>query len=158
MSVSIPPRKGSRAALADELLALMPNLRRRFEGLIPDELRAEMREITTHQLEAAGHLCKTGPMTMHDLAHQQSCAMSTASAMADRLVRAGLAERVADPEDRRVVRLQATERTRELFQRFHAAKRQAAMEATAALSVEEAQTLLALLRKVAGGTPEASNG
>ena len=156
---STTPRKGSRAALAEELMTLFPSLRRRFEGLIPDELRAEMREITAHQLEAAGCVAHWGPLTMQELAKKQGCAMSTASAMADRLVKAGLADRVADSADRRVVRLQPTERATELFSRFHAAKRAAAQEALQALSLEEAESLVGLLRKIADdAVQEVSHG
>ncbi|MGI8847145.1 MAG: MarR family winged helix-turn-helix transcriptional regulator [Candidatus Dormibacteria bacterium] len=145
----LTPRKGSRAALADELLALLFQLRNRVQASMPPAIRDELQEVTSHQMEAVGCLINTDGLTMHELAQKQGCAMSTATSLADRLIKAGLADRVPDPTDRRVVRLVPTERARELKGRFHQAKREAALTILSGLDVPEIETLTQLLRKIA---------
>lgn len=134
-----------------EFMALLPQLKRRFAASLPEELRAELVRVTPHQLEA---LCQLGNradgVTMNELAAAQSCAVSTATALADRLVSAGLAERRSDPNDRRLVRLVTTARGQELTQSFSAARLELMGRAMERLTEDEQTTLLQLLRKVAG--------
>jgi MarR family transcriptional regulator, lower aerobic nicotinate degradation pathway regulator len=139
----------SRDAIADQILALMPRLRRRFDQGFPAELREELSSVTPHQIEALHHLMCSGGMTMNELAQAQHIGLSSATALADRLLRQGLAQRTSDPGDRRVVRLLPTDAAVELVQRAAAAKRRIALSALSALSDEEAATFLALLAKIA---------
>lgn len=147
-----------RAQLADELVTLLGAMVRRLRATLPDaleaQLHAQLGTTTPHQLEALHILHRTqergtGGLTMNELARQQGCAVSSASALADRLVSEGLVERVQDPADRRVVRLTATAKGDALCTRFGAVKRDVTMETMRALSVEELETLVGLLRKVA---------
>jgi DNA-binding MarR family transcriptional regulator len=152
-------RTGVRAQAAQELLQLMPALKRTFQASIPAELREELAHVTTHQLEALGLLLQLrgheGGATMHEVAQMQGCALSTATALADRLIRQGLAARAADAEDRRVVKIVPTARARALLEKFIASRRVAALAAIEPLSDEEAAMLVDLLRKMAGSQPEA---
>jgi DNA-binding MarR family transcriptional regulator len=155
------PRPGSpsRDALAEQVLELVPRLRRRFEQSLPPELRDELNTVTLHQLEALRHLCCRGGMTMAELAQVQGIGLSSATALADRLLRQGLAQRTSDPGDRRVVRLVPTDAAVQLVDRFAAAKRRTAMRALEALSDAEASTLLTLVAKIADHhSPEALPG
>jgi DNA-binding MarR family transcriptional regulator len=152
--VSLPPR--ARRALAEEVLALVPLLKRRIVSGAPPGLGDELGGVTQHQMEALHllHLmvaAREGGMgaTMHELAQKQNCATSTATALADRLLRQGLAERIADPDDRRVVRIAPTLRGEQLCAKFAAAKRDMAVKALSALDDTEAEPLLQLLGKVA---------
>jgi DNA-binding MarR family transcriptional regulator len=154
---SRPPAAASapagREALADQVLDLVPRLRRRFEQALPPELREELSTVTLHQLEALRHLCRDGGMTMAELAQVQCIGLSSATALADRLLRQGLAQRTAEPGDRRVVRLVPTDAALQLVERFATAKRRTAVKALDALSDAEAAELLTLLAKIAGDTP-----
>jgi DNA-binding MarR family transcriptional regulator len=141
--------KASRDAVAAEILALLAQMRRRFEQGFPAELREELSSVTPHQIEALHHLMAGGGMTMNELAQAQHIALSSATALADRLLRQGLAQRTSDPADRRIVRLLPTDAAVELVQRASAAKRRIALRALSALDDEEAATLLALLAKIA---------
>jgi DNA-binding MarR family transcriptional regulator len=151
--------RDARAEAASALLALMPVLRRRFQAALPQDIEAELCKVTQHQGEALYHLRNAGGsgMTMNELARAQRCALSTATAMVDRLIRQGLAERVHDSEDRRVVRIIATGRGEELTRRFAEVKRQVALHALEPLSDSEVTSLLALLRRIADA-PEATAG
>lgn len=146
----------TRREMAGELVALIPQLKRRFQATLPAQLNEKLGPATTHQLEALHllHLTvaaaddRTGA-TMNELARRQGCALSTATALADRLLRQGLAERIQDTADRRVVRIAPTVKGEELCARFAEVRRDLALRAVAALSDEEMATLIGLMRKVA---------
>jgi DNA-binding MarR family transcriptional regulator len=143
------PAHSTRADVAAQIFELAPRLRRRFEQSLPAELRDELSTVTLHQLEAVGQLVRSGGMTMAELAQVQSIGLSSATALADRLLRQGLAQRTSDPSDRRVVRVVPTDAARQLVERFAAAKRRAAVRALSALNDDEASLLSTLLAKIA---------
>jgi DNA-binding MarR family transcriptional regulator len=87
--------------------------------------------------------------SMQEVARMQGCALSTATALADRLIGHGLAERTADAEDRRVVKIVPTDRARDLMEKFIASRRQIALAALSPLDDDEAAALIRLLRKMA---------
>jgi DNA-binding MarR family transcriptional regulator len=147
------PAAGSseRDAVAQQILDLLPRLRRHFERALPGELREELSGVTVHQVEALSHLIGSGGMTMQRLAESQCVGLSSATALADRLLRQGLVQRTSDPSDRRVVRLVPTEAATELVQRFTCAKRRMALQALATLDDAEARTVLQLLSKMLEG-------
>jgi len=142
-----------RAQLAADLLSLLPFLKRTFQAGIPAELREELANVTPHQLEAVGLLMelrgREGGSSMHEVARMQGCALSTATALTDRLIRQGLAERTSDAGDRRVVKVLPTDRARRLLETFVDSRRRIALTALQSLTDDEAATLIALLRKVA---------
>lgn len=142
------PTRARRDAVAQQILELLPRLRRQFELAVPDALRDERAAVTVHQMEALCHLIGSRGMTMNELAQAQSIGLSSATSLADRLLRQGLAQRTSDPGDRRVVRLVPTDTAIEMVRRFSSAKRRIAMRTLAALDDDEAATLLALLAKM----------
>ena len=139
-----------RDDLAAQIFDLAPRLRRRFEQSLPADLREELTSVTLHQLEALGQLVRSGGMTMAELAQVQTIGLSSATALADRLLRQGLAQRTSDPHDRRVVRVVPTEAAVQLVERFAAVKRRTALRALSALDDDEACQLSTLLAKIAG--------
>lgn len=156
MSAADPRVSVHRDAVANQILDQFPRMRRRFERSIPGDLRDEMASVTVHQLEALCHLRESGGLTMHQLAEKQSIGLSSATALADRLLRQGLAQRTSDPADRRVVRLVPTEAACQLVQRFITAKRRSALQALDALDDDELVALQQLLEKIATA-PAAEN-
>jgi DNA-binding MarR family transcriptional regulator len=139
-----------RDLLTEQLLEIVPRLRRRFEQSWPPELREELSTVTMHQVEALRHLSESGGMTMAELAHAQHIGLSSATALADRLLRQGLAQRTSDPSDRRVVRVVPTDAALRLVERFGAARHRVATHTIDALDDDEVATLVALLTKIAG--------
>jgi len=146
----------SREELADRFFSFVPALKRQFQAGLPADLTEELSRVTPHQMEAlqALHLLgaaggSTMGATMNELARSQRCAMSTATALADRLIRQGLAERIPDPGDRRVIHIAPTAQGRELTRRFAAVRRDIALRALAPLDDAELTTLITLLDKVA---------
>jgi DNA-binding MarR family transcriptional regulator len=141
----------SRPELIQRFLELQPRLRRRLGKALPAEVRAELGGITVNQMQALHAIAQRGPVAMGTLAGcLQSASLSSATQLADRLVKLGLVERSADPEDRRVVRLGLSPRGRELLERMESAWKEGVGEALAGLSDAECATLVRLLERVAG--------
>jgi DNA-binding MarR family transcriptional regulator len=80
----------------------------------------------------------------------EAASLSSATQMADRLVRLGLVERLSDPTDRRLVRVALSPRGAEIFQLREAAWRGAVARALEGLSDAECATLVRLLERAAG--------
>lgn len=89
--------------------------------------------------------------TMSELSHALAVPMSTATRMVDWWVNNGYALRLSDPEDRRVVRVTLTDSGRRLHDIVDLYIAQSIRKALGCLTVEEQESLLTLIRKVAIG-------
>jgi len=93
-------------------------------------------------------------LTMGELSQALSVPLYTATRMVDRFVEDGLADRLSDPDDRRIVRVTLTDNGR----RFHEAIEDHLVENTervmACLTPDEQGILIALLHKVAASLIE----
>ena len=143
-----------RLELADDIITAFGTIVRRFRAAIPDAIRSQLGSATAHQLEALHVLQHTrargdAGVTMNELARLQGCALSTASALADRMLREGLVERVADESDRRVVRLVPTDKGEASCEEFRQVKRSVTLQTLSELSVDDMKALAALLQKIA---------
>ena len=143
----------SRQDLVDRFLELRPALARRFAAARSPELRGELGSVTVHQLEVL-HGLAGGNVTMSQLARRLDISESAATDLADRLVRQGLAERKADPRDRRVVVLALSEEGRRIIGRIERQRRKMAESILGALSDAQLEELLWLIEvMVAGSSP-----
>jgi DNA-binding MarR family transcriptional regulator len=139
-----------RQELADELFASMKAFKRRLDHAAPCQALEDVEGVTSYQLEALVWLMSSpGGIPMNDLARAQGVGLSSGTALADRLVRHGLAVRSSDPADRRVVRLAATDRAKSIVERFQAERRTQLMELLAALDDQELATLIGLMQTMA---------
>lgn len=81
-------------------------------------------ELPRHQLRALFIVSRHGPLSVGSLAVATDASLASTSSLAERLVRSGYVRREADPGDRRVVLLVATEQGRatvdQLQARYHA--------------------------------------
>ncbi len=141
-----------RDALADALFGYIGGLKRRLMASVPEELKDEFGAVTWHQVGALEQLraaMSTSPgATMNEIARMQQCALSSASALVDRLIRLGFAERRSDPEDRRIIHIVPTQLGGEMLERFDEARKAVSVKALAALSDDELETLVALMAKL----------
>ena len=146
-SSRVPAR---RQELADELITSMKAFKRRLDHAAPCQALEDIEGVTSYQLEALVWLMSSpGGIPMNDLARAQGVGLSSGTALADRLVRHGLAVRSSDPADRRVVRLAATERAKSIVERFQLERRAQLLELLAALDDEELATLIRLMQTMA---------
>src|SRR5581483_234901 len=106
MSAVPAPSPANRDELIEEFSHLLGALKRSVTSAMPAEVREQMAGATPHQLEALSLVAGTDSgLTMNEIARHQNCALSTATALVDRLERQALVERRDDPDDRRVVRI-----------------------------------------------------
>jgi len=94
-------------------------------------------------------LLAAGSMPMRQIAQRLKCEPSNVTGIVDRLEAQGLAERRADPADRRVKLAAATDRGRETAERLRSSL-DFAREPLGALSVGERTTLRDLLKRMLG--------
>ena len=137
-----------RAADVESYLATMGELHRRFSRTVPDDLRQQLEGVTAYQCEALVFIVNGDGVTMNDVARHFGVSVSSCTALVDRLQRQGLVQRTADPADRRIVRVVPTDDGLRLVERFLAHKRSVARTAISALTREELDTLLALIRRM----------
>jgi DNA-binding MarR family transcriptional regulator len=120
----------------------------------PDVLRrvhqiAEEIGLTPAVAKALTHLSPDHPTPMRELAGALRCDNSYVTAVVDGLEKRELARRLPHPTDRRVKIIELTERGSALAGRVRA-ELDEPPPAFAGLSVDEATTLLGLLRKLSG--------
>ena len=94
------------------------------------------------------NLYRVTNMTMSELSHALSVPFSTATRMVDWFVDNGYAQRLPDPEDRRVVRVALTDSGRELYQSIERYLVQRFRLMLSPLTVKEQNILLKIMEKV----------
>jgi DNA-binding MarR family transcriptional regulator len=141
-----------RDELAHLLFDYIGGLKRRLMASVPEELKGEFGAVTWHQLAALEQLRAatetSSGATMNEIARMQQCALSSASALVDRLIRVGFAERRNDPEDRRIIHIVPTGLGLEMLGRFDASRKAVALEALAPLSDEDLERLVQLMGRI----------
>jgi DNA-binding MarR family transcriptional regulator len=157
VTVPTAPRRSTttsdrRDELAHLLFDYIGGLKRRLMASVPEELKDEFGAVTWHQLGALEQLRaateSSSGATMNEIARMQQCALSSASALVDRVIRLGFAERHSDPEDRRTIHIVPTRLGLDMLARFDAARKAVALEALAPLSDEDLERLVVLMGKI----------
>jgi len=92
--------------------------------------------------------------TMGELSQALSVSLCTATRMVDRFVEDGLADRLSDPNDRRIVRVTLTDNGLRFHEAFEAHVAQESQRIMACLTPEEQGILIAILHKVAASLIE----
>ena len=152
----------TRKDIIDILLRLF-YLRRRLRGKLPEQILNVKASIQEHNLrEKIGQINdrdvfftigfvfprQSEPITMGDLSRILGVPFSTATRTADWLVNNGYVQRLADPEDRRVVRVQLTEVGKELCRAMNDLLLESAEQFLHNFSLEERKELGRLLGKL----------
>ncbi len=141
-----------RDELADLLFGYIGGLKRRLMASVPDELKGEFGGVTWHQVGALEQLRAatetSSGATMNEIARMQQCALSSASALVDRMIRLGFAERLSDVDDRRIIHIVPTQLGLQMLDRFDEARKAVSLEALAPLSDEDLEQLVRLMAKI----------
>jgi DNA-binding MarR family transcriptional regulator len=124
-----------------------------------DFVRSEMRRsptppVSVPQFRALLFLKRKPGACLSDVARHLGVSMATASAMIERMVRQGLAEREHLPQERRRISLNLTERASVLVSQARATTLESLAEILSQLSVEELERMsqdFALLRTTLAG-------
>ena len=152
----------TRKDIIDILLRLF-YLRRRLRGKLPEQILNVKTSIQEHNLrEKIGQINdrdvfftigfvfsrQSDPITMGDLSRILGVPFSTATRTADWLVNNGYVRRLADPDDRRVVRVELTEAGKELYRAMNDLLLESAEQFLHNFSLEERKELGRLLGKL----------
>lgn len=97
------------------------------------------------------------PMPMGEFSKALEVPLSTATRIVDGLVEGGLVQRVADPGDRRVVRVTWTPDGREFYQAMDLYMRQSIDRLLRSFTSEEREQFIRLLGKIVVGLKENAN-
>ncbi|MEW5632455.1 MarR family transcriptional regulator [Streptomyces hydrogenans] len=136
--------------LAEQLLRLTRRLhriqKRHLEpvGITPAQSR--LLRLVAHFGDA--------PPRMADLAARLEVVPRAVTSLVDGLEAAGRVRRVPDPSNRRVVRIKLTDEGRATLRELRSARRAAAEDILAPLTVEQREVLGGLLTALAGPVPE----
>ena len=85
---------------------------------------------------------------MNEIARMNQCALSSASALVDLMIRLGFAERLSDSEDRRIIHIVPTQLGLQMLDRFDEARKAVSLEALATLSDADLEELVLLMRRI----------
>ncbi len=158
VSSSIATRKD----IVDILLRLF-YLRRRFRGKLPEQivnlktsikehnLREKIEQINDHDVFfTLGFVFsrQSRPLTMGDLSRILGVPFSTATRTVDWLVNNSYVQRLSDPEDRRVVRVELTAAGKELYEAMNNLLVESAEQLLHDFSLEERKEFGRLLGKL----------
>jgi len=133
----------------DEVLSLISRLKGEQSK---DKPHLISKHVAFHRMRSILHR-KPGS-TMGELSQALSVPLYTATRMVDSLVENGLADRLSDPDDRRIVRVNLTDDGRRLHEAIEAHVAQSIQRVMACLTPEEQGILITLLRKVAASLKE----
>jgi DNA-binding MarR family transcriptional regulator len=128
-----------QAALLEQLL---PQLMRHLFALDPEH---PAMELPLAQLRVCTIL-QSGPRSISALGEELDTSVSAVTQIADRLERAGFVERVAEPDDRRMKKLQLTPHGAEVMRSRREARVRRAQQALATLSPESREAALHAVR------------
>jgi DNA-binding MarR family transcriptional regulator len=146
-----------------KLLQRIVRLRSRFKVIAPENLTALKKQIHESKpsgrdagIEDAGLFYNAGsvffryagPITMGELSRDLEVPLSTATRTMDWLVINGYAQRLPDPKDRRVVRVELTGKGKETFQAISTFMLGRVEQAMSPLDTAERETFICLLNKV----------
>lgn len=152
----------SQKDLVDILLRLF-YLRRRFRGKLPEQILSVKASIHEHNLRekieqvsdrdvflTIGFVFsrQSEPITMGDLSRILGVPFSTATRTVDWLANNGYVQRLADPEDRRVVRVALTRAGEELYRSMNQLLLKSADQLLGNFSTQERKELSRLLGKL----------
>lgn len=133
-----------RYVLDDQVGFLMRRANQRHLALFA----ASIADLTPTQFAALARLCEFGSASQNALGRATAMDAATIKGVIDRLRRRGLVAAAADPDDRRRVRLVATEAGRALFAGLAARAVKISRDTLAPLDPQERAVFLELLARL----------
>jgi len=127
-----------------EVASLLSKLIRRLFSLYSDD---PAMDLPVAQMRVCGIL-RDGPRAMSVISRELGVTQSAMTQIADRLERAGMVERVSEPEDRRVKSLQLTSRGVEIMRSRSDRRISRVVKAMQQLSPDERNTAVFALNKL----------
>jgi DNA-binding MarR family transcriptional regulator len=158
-------------ANAIKLLQRIIHLRSHFKVVVPENISALKKQIHESNVSGKGpeindaslffNIGNTfsqyaGPISMGELSRDLEVPLSTATRTIDWLVNNGYAQRLPDPNDRRIVRVELTKTGKETYQVISTFMLERVEQALSQLTPTERDTFIKLLNKVLNAFEEAA--
>ncbi|MBC8205246.1 MarR family transcriptional regulator [bacterium] len=105
-------------------------------------------EISIQEMKVLAFLGQSGPCIMRETADALSIAVSTLTGIVDKLVQKGLVNRDRSDDDRRIVKVELSEKGREIEQWHFKQRAKMSLRMLQALNDEDQETLLELISKI----------
>lgn len=131
---------------ADQMNELLPQLLREFMKRQSNELFKG--KITFPQFLILDFLFKQEEAAMSDIAHYLMITTAAATGTVDRLVKCGFVRRMADPSDRRVIKIRLTPAGTEVVRKIHGERRQMICDVFGQISEQERDDYLRILTRI----------
>jgi DNA-binding MarR family transcriptional regulator len=155
---------------AVKLLQQLLHPRSHFHLVVPENIRAVRERVygsnfTDKGGRVAGPLLYLaadvlthyeGPISMGEFSHDLEVPFSTATRIMDWLVNNGYAQRLPDPNDRRIVLVELTQAGKETYQLFSTFLSERVEQALSRLTPAERENFIGLLNKVLDAFEEAA--
>lgn len=111
-----------------------------------------MKDLTFHEIHTLEIIGDLEDATMNQIARHAKVTQSTITTMIDKLVNKGVAERVRELGDRRIIRVRLTEQGRKAYREHQSIHREVTTQWLSALNEEEQRFALEIMGKIAGFT------
>ena len=138
--------KMTLAEFADKLDEIMPILMREFMKKHPRDFEKE--KLTMSQIFILFILSRHGRMKMTELSNMLHVTTAATTGMVDRLVKNSYVERMSDPEDRRIIRIDLTRKGANSIKRVAAERKKVTMKIFSVISEKERQEYLSILQRI----------
>ena len=135
---------------------LIPRLGRKFLRRSPVVLAHD--KISVPQIFILELLLQKESCNMSGLAEDLSVSTSAATGLVNRMLKAGLVERMREGKDRRIVKVKATKKGNTIIKRLIDQRRQAVMEIFTKISRQDREKYIDILEKICRILEEKSNG
>ena len=134
---------------------LIPRLGRNFLRRRPTVLAHD--KITVPQMFILELLVQKKSSNMGDLAEDLSISTSAVTGLINRMLKAGLVERMREHKDRRIVKVKMTKKGSTIIKRLIGQRRQAIMEIFSKISRQDRERYIDILEKICRILQERSN-
>lgn len=135
------------SALVHELMATLHSVHRNMRCLDASS-NADCVDMSHLQMHTLLMVREHGSCSMKELADSQRIVPATMTALVDRLVKKGMLDRTADPEDRRSIRVSLSQQGKDLLEKFYHQKVERATMMLGILDLEEQKILVNLMKKI----------
>lgn len=125
---------------------LMPKLTRQFLKKGPSMLARG--DITVPHVFTLELLDKRGSCNMGELAENLSITTSAVTGLIDRMLKAGLVERIRGDKDRRIVKVETTKKGRNIIKKIITQRHRMLIESFSQISKEDREKYIEILEKI----------
>jgi len=140
---------------ADKINEIMLTLMKEFARIQPKEIYRG--KVTLPQVLILQHLISEESLRMTDIARFMHVSTAATTGIIERLVKSGYVSRVFDQDDRRIIKIEITEKGVSLMKRLARDRRKMTIDIFGKLSEQDRQDYLRVLTRIKGTLSKEEN-